>query len=68
MTVTNEHTASLLVDIKKPEVLIGEHGLLKLLTKRLVERAVQAEMAEHLGHAKNDAVANCSGNARNGVN
>jgi putative transposase len=43
----------LLADYKKPEDLIGENGLLKQLTKRLVERALEVEMAEHLGHAKN---------------
>ena len=42
---------SLLADYKKPEDLIGEHGLLKPLTRKLVERALEAEMAEHLGHA-----------------
>ena len=47
MTVTNELIDSLLADYKKPEDLIGENGLLKLLTKKLVERALQAEMAEH---------------------
>jgi len=66
MTVTNELIDSLLADYKKPEDLIGENGLLKLLTKKLVERALQAEMAEHLGHAKHDAVANPAGNTRNG--
>ncbi|MDP1937256.1 MAG: IS256 family transposase, partial [Hylemonella sp.] len=49
MPVTNELIDSLLADYKKPEDLIGENGLLKLLTKKLVERALQAEMAEHLG-------------------
>ena len=39
---------NLLADYKKPEDLIGEHGLLKQLTKALVERALQAEIAEHL--------------------
>ena len=34
---------SLLGDYKKPEDLIGEHGLLKQLTKALVERALQVE-------------------------
>ena len=66
MTVTNELIDSLLADYKKPEDLIGENGLLKLLTKKLVERALEAEMAEHLGHAKNESVANPSGNTRNG--
>ena len=66
MTVSNELIDSLLADYKKPEDLIGENGLLKQLTKRLVERALQAEMAQHLGHAKGDSVANAAGNTRNG--
>ena len=57
---------SLLADYKNPEDLIGEHGFLKQLTKALVERALQAEMTEHLGHDKHGTVANPTGNARNG--
>ncbi len=57
---------SLLANYKKPEDLIGENGLLKQLTKMLVERALEAEMAEHLGHDKSDPVTNATGNARNG--
>jgi putative transposase len=57
---------SLLADYKKPEDLIGEHGLLKQLTKALIERALQAEMAEHLGHDKHETVNNATGNTRNG--
>jgi putative transposase len=66
MTVSNELIDSLLADYKKPEDLIGEHGLLKHLTKKLVERALEAEMAEHLGHGRHQPIANPSGNARNG--
>ncbi len=58
---------SLLSNYKKPEDLIGEHGLLKQLTKVLVERALQAEMAEHLGHGKHEAVTNSTKNTRNGT-
>ena len=57
---------SLLADYKKPEDLIGENGLLKQLTKLLVERALDAEMSEHLGRDKNAPVTNLDGNARNG--
>jgi hypothetical protein len=35
---------SLMKDYKNPEDLIGETGLLKQLTKQLLERAMQAEM------------------------
>ena len=65
MTVSNELIDSLLADYKKPEDLLGENGLLKQFTKRLVERALQAEMAQHLGHAKGDSTANTAGNTRN---
>ncbi len=57
---------SLLANYKKPEDLIGENGLLKQLTKMLVERALEVEMATHLGHDKNESVTNSTGNTRNG--
>ena len=66
MTVSKEVLDGLLADYKKPEDLIGENGLLKQLTKALVERALQAEMAEHLGHGRHEPVANPAGNTRNG--
>src|SRR5271156_1423525 len=56
----------LLADYKKPEDIIGEHGLLKQLTKALLERAMQAEMTNHLGYAKHDQAGHHSGNSRNG--
>lgn len=56
----------LLANYKKPEDLIGENGLLKQLTKLLVERALDAEMTDHLGHDKHEPVANTAGNTRNG--
>lgn len=56
MTVSNELLDSLLADYKKPEDLIGEHGLLKQLTKKLVERALEVEMTEHLGHFRSEPV------------
>src|SRR6202165_4571315 len=57
----------LLADYKKPEDIIGENGLLKQLTKALLERAMQAEMAEHLGYEKHDRAGHNSGNSRNGA-
>ena len=45
----NDLIDALLSNYKKPEDLIGENGLLKQLTKALVERVLQAEMTEHLG-------------------
>jgi len=44
----------LLLDYKKPEDIIGENGLLKQLTKAVLERAMQVEMTDHLGYEKHD--------------
>jgi putative transposase len=44
MTVSNELIDQLLAGYKKPEDLIGENGLLKQLTKRLLERALEAAL------------------------
>lgn len=45
---------------------MGANGLLKQLTKALVERALEAEMTEHLGHGKHEYVCNSTGNTLNG--
>jgi putative transposase len=65
-TIPTELIDSLLSGYQKPEDLLGENGLLKQLTKALVERALEAEMTEHLGHGKHEAVSNPTGNTRNG--
>lgn len=64
--VSTELVDRLLADYQRPEDLIGEHGLLKQLTKAVVERALAAEMSEHLGHGKHMPVMNETGNSRNG--
>ncbi len=64
MTVSNELIDCLLADYKKPEDLIGENWLLKQLTKRSVERALEAEMAEHLGQGNNELASNPKGNTQ----
>jgi len=43
------------------------NGLLKQLTKAVLERALQGELTEHLGYGKHDPAGNGSGNSRNGV-
>jgi len=52
----------LLAGCQSPEDPMGVHGLLKQLTKAVVERALHTEMAAHLGHDKYGAVANAIGN------
>jgi putative transposase len=56
----------LLADYKGPEDLIGEQGLLKQITKALIERAMQAELTHHLGYEKHHPSGKGSGNSRNG--
>jgi putative transposase len=46
--------------------LIGPDGLVKELTKALVERMLAGEMTHHLGYQKHDSTGNGSGNSRNG--
>ena len=43
------------------------NGLLKQLTKAVLERALQGEMSEHLGYDKHDPAGHNSGNSRNGL-
>src|SRR5579875_3876664 len=57
----------LLKGCEKPEDVIGENGLLKRLTKVLLERALNAELTHHLGDEKHDPAGHNSGNSRNGV-
>ena len=56
----------ILKDYKNPEDIIGEKGLLSELTKRLLERAMAAEMTQHVGYEKHDSAGDNSGNSRNG--
>jgi putative transposase len=64
--ITDELLDQLLAGYQKPEDLIGADGILKQLTKRLVERALDAELTHHLGHDKHGPVSNAAGNTRNG--
>jgi putative transposase len=47
--------------------LTGPDGLLKQLTKAVLETALNQELTEHLGHEKNGPVGNQTGNVRNGT-
>ena len=67
MGIDKELIDKLLADYKCPEDLIGEQGLLKQLTKALVERAMDAELTHHLGYEKHDTSGRGSGNSRNGT-
>jgi putative transposase len=67
MAITDAVLNELLKDYQKPEDLLGQDGLLKQLQKRLLERAMAAELTVHLGYPKHDAAGDNSGNSRNGT-
>ncbi len=67
MAIDKKLIDQLLADYKKPEDIIGENGLLKELTKAILERALQAELSDHLGFEKHDPAGHHSGNTRNGI-
>jgi putative transposase len=47
--------------------LTGPDGLLKALTKTVLETALNEELTEHLGYDKHDPAGQGSGNVRNGT-
>jgi len=57
----------LLAGARMPEEITGPEGLLQRLTKRLVERAMAAELTEHLGYEHGQAPPGGIGNTRNGM-
>lgn len=65
--IKSELVDELLRGYEKPEDIIGENGLLKRLTKAVLERAMSAELTNHLGYEKYDPAGNNSGNSRNGA-
>ena len=64
--VRDEVIDELLGNTKTAEDLFGKDGLLKNLTKRLMERLLEAEMTNHLGYMKHAIEGKNTGNSRNG--
>ena len=67
MAITDAMLDELLRDYQKPEDLLGQDGLLKQLQKRLLEKALGAELTVHLGYGKHESAGKNSGNSRNGT-
>ncbi len=66
MAVKDELIEQLMQNYEKPEDILGENGLLKELTKALLEKALEGEMTNHLGYEKNSMEGQNTGNSRNG--
>jgi len=66
MAITKEVLDELLKEYRGPEDITGPDGLLKQLTKALIERAMEAELTEHVGYEKHDQSEKQTENRRNG--
>ena len=66
MPISDKLIDQLLEGCDSPDDILGEAGLLKQLTKKVAERALNAEMEQHLGYAKHAPEGRNSGNSRNG--
>ena len=66
-SLNNQLIDDLIKDCKRPEDILGEGGLLKQLTKAILERALEGEMTEHLGYEKHEPKGKNTGNSRNGA-
>jgi len=64
--IPEEIIDQLLENYKNPEDLLGENGLIKQLTKRFIEKAMELELTHHLGYTKHSQEGYNSGNSRNG--
>src|SRR3954454_9602424 len=64
--IRDELIEELLQGYRSPQDLLGEAGLFRELKRRLLERALGAELSEHLGYEKGDPAGRGSGNSRNG--
>lgn len=66
-TFSPELLDELLGESQTAQELLGSSGLLKQLSKALLDRMLEGEMSHHLGYEKHAVVGNNSGNSRNGT-
>jgi len=64
--LSDEVIDELLAGARTEEEIVGPGGVLARLTKRLVERAMSAELSEHLGYEPHQEPPGGVGNTRNG--
>jgi len=65
--ISDELIDQLLAGAKTEEEIAGPGGLLAALTKRLVERAMEVELTDHLGYEPHQEPPGGTGNTRNGT-
>ena len=64
--IRTELLDELMKSVNSPDDLLGEGGVLKQLTARLLERSLQAELTQHLGYEAGQRRPEGQGNGRNG--
>src|SRR5690242_7015089 len=64
--LSDEVVDELLAGAKTEEEIVGPGGLLAQLTRRLVERALEVELTDHLGYESHREPPGGTGNTRNG--
>jgi putative transposase len=64
--LTDEIVDQLLAGAKTPGEINGPDGLLKQLTRRFVERAMETELTDHIGYEPHQEPPGGAGNTRNG--
>jgi putative transposase len=65
--LTDDLIDELLAGRRGEAEILGSGGLLGDLTRRLVERALESELSEHLGYEPGQSPAGGAGNSRNGA-
>jgi transposase-like protein len=66
MTFSRETLDEILKNYKSPEDMAGPEGIIKQLSKALIERAMEAELTEQLGYEKSGRAEKATTNRRNG--
>ncbi|MDQ6643162.1 MAG: transposase [Chloroflexota bacterium] len=66
MAIRRELIDELLKDYERPQDILEEGGLLKELTKAVIERCLETELDTHLGYPKHGRKGKATGNSRNG--
>ena len=66
MTIRRELIDELLKEYPHPQDILAGDGLLKQLTKAVIERCLETELDTHLGYPKHARQGNETGNRRNG--
>lgn len=66
MTINKELLDEILKNSKDPSEIFGKDGIIKKLTGALVERALEAELTDHLGYEKHNPAGKENKNFRNG--